>query len=165
MVEINDKGQSVVVINNIVFKGKRAIDWHSVEAYAQRYKGIEVQCKDDIIIIDSRFPDEYCWSNDTKRLKGTLAKAKANAIQAIEELVENAFNKRIQENYEEKHSKDAGNGWERYTCRFALPVYTEQGNIERYNFFRIEMLVRCVLNGNKYLYDFVNIKKETSKPL
>ena len=36
MVEINDKGQSVVVIDNIVFKGKRAIDWHSVEVYAQR---------------------------------------------------------------------------------------------------------------------------------
>ena len=98
-------------------------------------------------------------------MKGTLAKAKANAIQSIKELAEYASNKRFQENFEEKHSRDAGHGWERYTCRFALPVYTEQGEIERYNYFRIEMLVRCASNGKKYLYDFVNIKKETSKPL
>ena len=165
MIEENEKGQSVVVIDTILFNGKRSIDWHSVEEYARRYKGVEVHCKEDIILIDGRFADEYCWSNDTKRLKGTLAKAKANAIQSIPEMVEYASNKRVQKNYEEKHSKDAKNGWERYTCRFALPVYTEQGKIERYNYFRIEMLVRCASNGKKYLYDFVNIKKETSKPL
>ena len=40
----------------------------------------------------------------------------------------------------------------------------ENGQVERYNLFRIEMLVRCASNGLKYLYDFINIKKETSKP-
>ena len=30
---------------------------------------------------------------------------------------------------------------------------------------RIEMLVRFAPNGNKYLYDFINIKKEASMPL
>lgn len=105
MVEKNDKGQSVVVIDTIAFKGKRAIDWHSVEEYAQGYKGLEVHCIDGIIKIDSRFADEYCWSKDTKRLKGTLAKAKANAIQAIKERIENASNKRVQGNYEDNIKK------------------------------------------------------------
>ena len=165
MVEINEKGQPVVIIKEVAFKGKRSIDWYAVEEYAKRYKGTEVHCQENIIKIDSRFADEYCWSSDTKRLMGTLAKAKANAIQVIYEMIENATNKRIQDNYEDKHSSDAKNGWERYTCRFALPVYSELGDIERYNYFRMEMLVRCASDGNKYLYDFVNIKKETSKPL
>ena len=159
-----ENGYTEVIINTIRFKGKRAIDWCEVEEYAQKYKGKEIICDGDTIYIDGRFADEYCWSKDTKRLKGTLAKAKANAIQAICELVENASNKRIQENLDEKHVKDAKYGWERYTCRFVLPVFSEDGEIERYNHFRIEMLVRIASNGNKYLYDFVNIKKETSKP-
>ena len=37
--------------------------------------------------------------------------------------------------------------------------------IERFNVFRIEMLVRHASDGNLYLYDMVNIKKETSTPL
>ena len=139
------------MINTIRFRGKRAIAWDEVEAYANKYNGTVIICNGDSIHIDGRFANEYCWSNDTKRMKGTLATAKANAIQAICELVENASNKRIQENYDEKHAKDAKYGWERYSCRFALPVFGDDGEIERYNYFRIEMLVRIASNGNKYL--------------
>ena len=47
----------------------------------------------------------------------------------------------------------------------ALPVYNEDGKILRYNVFTIELLVRCSGDGKLYLYDMVNIKKETSNPL
>lgn len=49
---------------------------------------------------------------------------------------------------------------------FALPVYNnDTGDLERFNIFRIEMLIRHAADGNLYLYDMVNIKKETSTPL
>ena len=52
------------------------------------------------------------------------------------------------------------------TKRFALPVYNSNTDeLERFNVFRIEMLIRHAADGNLYLYDMVNIKKETSTPL
>ena len=39
------------------------------------------------------------------------------------------------------------------------------GEVERYNVFRVEMLIRHAEDGKRYLYDLVNIKKETSTPL
>ncbi len=59
---------------------------------------------------------------------------------------------------------DAANGWYKYTTRFALPVYGQDGNIERYNVFRGFMIIRYDQDGNKYLYDVIKIKKETSNP-
>ena len=38
-------------------------------------------------------------------------------------------------------------------------------HLERFNIFRIEMLIRHAADGSLYLYDMVNIKKETSTPL
>lgn len=65
-----------------------------------------------------------------------------------------------------KHNVDAKFGWYRFTTRFALPVYNnDTGDLERFNIFRIEMLIRHAADGNLYLYDMVNIKKETSTPL
>lgn len=46
--------------------------------------------------------------------------------------------------------------------RFALPVYGENENIERYNVFQAIMLVRHAEDGKLYLYDIIKIKKETS---
>ena len=46
---------------------------------------------------------------------------------------------------------------------FALPVYGEDGNVERYNVFRGRLLIRHASSGKKYLYDILEIKKETGK--
>ena len=46
--------------------------------------------------------------------------------------------------------------------RFALPVYGESEDIERYNVFRAIMLVRHAEDNKLYLYDIMKIKKETS---
>ena len=56
---------------------------------------LEFQIKDahDVIHIAKDFPDEYSNSEDTMRLKGTLAKAKANASQGIPYLIQNATDK------------------------------------------------------------------------
>lgn len=71
-----------------------------------------------------------------------------------------------QENYKGKHNVDAKYGWYRFTTRFALPVYdSNTGELERFNIFRIEMLIRHAADGNLYLYDMVNIKKKRAPRL
>lgn len=82
----------------------------------------------------------------------------------IGEFYEIASNKRFDENKKEKHKGDAAFGWYRYNSRFALPVFNENGKIERYNVFNAVILIRHDKDGKLYLYDIINIKKETSNP-
>lgn len=70
----------------------------------------------------------------------------------------------FRENFGNKHLRDAAFGWYRYDSRFALPVYNEQGILERHNVYHVSMLVRHTKNGNYYLYDILDVKKETSNP-
>ena len=161
-------GKKIVVISDIRFKGKRNINWEEVEQYLKEYIGYcyEVVETSDQVYIGSDFPGELKGSGDTKRLYGANAKAKANATQGIPMLLQCATNRRWQENFKGKHNVDAKFGWYRFTTRFALPVYNnDTGDLERFNIFRIEMLIRHAADGNLYLYDMVNIKKETSTPL
>lgn len=157
-------GNKIVVINDIIFKGKRNVNWKDVEEYLRQYVGEFYKIADtkEIICIGSDLPDEYSNSNYTHRLKGASAKAKANAAQGIPEMIEIATSKQFEDNRKEKHSKDAQYGWYRYESRFALPVFTENGEIERYNVFHVLMLMRHAKDDNIYLYDIMEIKKETS---
>ncbi len=157
----------VVIISDIQFSGRRNINWENVKEYVKKYVGqkYEIVESSDMVYIGTDFPDEIKGSEDTKRLKGTNAKAKANATIEIPGLLKIATNKRWQENFKSRHKTDAKFGWYRFTSRFALPIISENGNIKGYNIFRIEMLVRHSSDGNLYLYDMVNIKKETSTPL
>mgnify|MGYP004509765717 FL=1 len=159
-------GNNIVVINDIIFKGKRSITWSDVEEYLRRYVGefYSIAETGDIVYIGTDLPDEYAGSNYTKHIKGTVAKAKANAAQAIPEIIEIATSKTAEENKKEKHSRNAKNGWYRYDTRFALPVYDESGEVERYNVFSARLLIRHAASGKMYLYDVLEIKKETSKP-
>ena len=45
-----------------------------------------------------------------------------------------------------------------------LPVFGDDGEIERYNVFNVAMLVRHDEDGKYYLYDIMKIKKN-KKPL
>ena len=91
-------------------------------------------------------------------------KAKANITPAIGELIQIASEKAQYPDYNNKHGAKAQFGWYRYNTRFGIPVYDEDGNLERYNIFSTRMLVRCAADGKLYLYDLVRTKKETSKP-
>ncbi len=121
-------GNQIVIVNDIRFKGKRNIDWDEVEQYLKQYVGefIEIAESKEIIYIGSDLPDEYSGSNYTAKLKGALAKAKANAAQGIPEIIEIAQNKRFRENLERKHDKNAKYGWYRYDSRFAIPVFEKR---------------------------------------
>lgn len=156
-------GKKLVIIQDIIFKGRRSIAWTDVEEYLKQFVGISVTVAEtnDIIYIGLDLPDEYCHSEYTSVLKGANAKAKANAAQGIPELIEIASEKQYSLNSKEKHKNDAKHGWYRYASRFALPVFDENGEIERYNVFHVAMIVRHSYDGKMYLYDIMNIKKET----
>ncbi len=158
-------GNNIVMINDIAFKGKRSVEWSDVEKYLRQYVGdiYRIAETEDIIYIGTDLPDEYSGSNYTKHIKGTTAKAKANAAQAIPEMIEIATSKTFEDNKKNKHSRHAKNGWYRYDTRFALPVYDENGDVERYNVFSARILIRHASSGKMYLYDVLDIKKETSK--
>jgi hypothetical protein len=78
-------------------------------------------------------------------------------------MVRFATNKRWLENYKEKHGVDAAYGWYRFTTRFALPIYSDDGELVRYIVYRIEMLIRHASDGKMYLYDLVNVIKEKER--
>ncbi len=160
------KGNKIVLINDIIFKGKRSMNWDDVKNYLEIYVGefYEIADSRDIVYIGKELPDEYTGSRYTYSLKGANAKAKANASQGIPEMLEIATGKHFRENSGEKHIRDAANGWYRYNSRFALPVYDENGGVERYNVFHASMLIRHDADGKMYLYDIMDIKKETSNP-
>ncbi len=161
------EGKNIVVVNDIIFKGKRSVNWKEVREYLKRYVGdfFEIASTQDVIYIGSDLPSEYSGSVYTQKLNGTVAKAKANASQGIPELLEIATGKYFKENNGIKHNWNARFGWYRYDSRFALPVYDAEGQIDRYNVFHASMIVRHANDGKRYLYDIIDIKKETSTPL
>ncbi len=157
-------GNNIVVINDIIFKGKRAIQWEEVEDYLRRYIGefYTIADTNEIVYIGKDLPDEYAHSEYTNILRGSNAKAKANAVQGIPELIETATGMRFTPNKKVRHNRDAKNGWYRYESRFALPVLGIDGEVERYNVFHVAMIIRHSDDNKKYLYDIMNIKKEMS---
>lgn len=158
----DEKKNNIVVVNDIRFIGRQNIKWEDVEKFLKEYVGenYEIIETSDKVFIGTDFPEELKGSEDTKRLKGANAKAKANATSEMPLLLQYATNRRWQENFKTKHGVDAKYGWYRFTSRFALPVYSPKGDLERYNIFRIEMLIRHASDDKLYLYDMVNVKKE-----
>lgn len=156
-------GKKTVIIQDIRFKGKRAINWDEVEQYLIEFIGkiYSIAESGEKIYIGRDLPSEYSGSVYTKRLKGTIAKAKANASQGIPEMIEIAANPRFEDNHKDKHSRDAKLGWYKYESRFALPVFDGDGGIDRFNVFNARLLIRHAADGRKYLYDIMEIKKET----
>lgn len=160
-------GRNIVFINDIKFKGKRSVNWNDVKNYLEEYVGdvYTIAETNDVIYIGADLPDEYTGSEYTESLRGAQAKAKANASQGIPELLSIATGKYFRANKANKHLRDAKYGWYRYNSRFALPVYGEDGEIERYNLFHASILIRHATDGKLYLYDIIDIKKETSNSL
>jgi hypothetical protein len=155
-------GHRIVVIHDIRFRGRQHIDWDEVKGYLRSFIGAKVKIEntDDLVYIGPDLPDEFTGSEYTESLRGAAAKAKANAAQGLPELILTAWNKRYQTNKASKHNKDARFGWYKYDARFALPVYDNEGNIERYNVFQCIVVVRCAANRKLYIYDLLGVKKE-----
>lgn len=156
-------GKKIVEINTIEFSGKRKINWEGVERYLKQYIGKQYVIEEtgDTVCIGSDFPDEYAHSRYSTKSLGTIGKAKANATQAISELIQTATDVVYRPNLDEKHKSDAPNGWYRATVYFSLPVTDDKGNKIGKNTFRGRMIIRYSSKKKMYLYDIIDIKKET----
>ena len=84
------KGNKIVFIHDIRFKGRQAIDWDDVERYLKQYVGEShiIESTKDMVYIGVDLPEEYAHSNYTDTLKGANAKAKANATQGLKNIIE-----------------------------------------------------------------------------
>lgn len=153
-------------IDKIIFKNKQNIPWNDVEQYLKRYIGrtFVVRMYQDRIHIAGGFPDEFFESKYTKRLRGALAKVKANSAQIIDLMIINAVNRRWIENKNDKHRRNASQGWYRYDTYFRMPVQGSEEKMERFNEYKATLVVRKTSNV-MYLYDILDIKKEASTPL
>ena len=160
-------GKRFVLINDLRFKGKTKEEWKVIEDYLKEYIGkyFEISETAEKVYIGKDFPDEFTHGKDKTVLKGPNLKAKANAAQAVGELIQIAENKSMSEDFNEKHGDKAKYGWYRYDTRLALPIYNDEGEVQRYNVYKLRMLVRHDEDGKLYLYDFLRTKKETSSPL
>ena len=60
-------GNSIVVINDIIFKGRQSIDWDDVKRYLYNYVDdfYRIAESGDLIYIGKDFPDEYTGSKYT----------------------------------------------------------------------------------------------------
>lgn len=98
------EGNNIVLINDIRFKTKKREDWKEVETYLKEYVGefYEIEENSEKIFISADFPDEYANSESRIALKGSTAKAKANAAQGIPELIQIATNQKFSENIKKK---------------------------------------------------------------
>lgn len=94
------KGNRIVLINDIIFKRKRSVNWDDVKSFLEAYVGkfYEIADTKDIVYIGKELPDEYTGSRYTYSLKWTNAKAKANASQGIPEMLKIASGKHFKEN-------------------------------------------------------------------
>lgn len=74
-------GNKIVIIHDIIFQGKRSLEWKDVEVYLKKFVGSSYLIEDteDMVYIGADLPDEYTHSNYTMILRGANAKAKANA--------------------------------------------------------------------------------------
>ena len=73
-------GHNVVMINDIIFRGKRGINWIDVEEYLRQYVGefYTIAETNEVVYIGTDLPDEYAHSEYTHILKGANEKAKVN---------------------------------------------------------------------------------------
>ena len=154
-----------IKVSEILFKGKQNIPWNKVRDYMRRFVGKVFVVKEygDEIKFNSESASEFTGSVYSERLRGGLAKTKANISQIIPELIIEATNRRWLENKNEKHKGDASLGWNRYDVYFTVPVYNEEDQSVRWNYYRATLIVRINEKG-LFFHDIINIKKEARTP-
>ena len=162
VVAFDEKCHKVVLLNTILFYGKKSLPWDKIEEYLKRYIGqiIKISETGEEVNIGSDFPDEFAHSQDTMSVRGPNAKAKANLVQGIRHMIQIAKKTKEIENLKEKNSKKAKYGWNRYLTRFALPVLNEENVLLYYNVYLATLIVRKDSKKKLYLYDVVHVKKE-----
>ena len=74
-------GNNIVLINDILFKSRRSIDWDEIEQILRQFIGeyYEIAETAEKVYIGSDFPDEFTHSKYTKAIKGANKKGNEHA--------------------------------------------------------------------------------------
>lgn len=112
------------------------------------------------VYIGRDLPGEYRSSEYTKTLRKVIRDVKMQAATNLDEMLLLAENGEWHENIKEKHKVDAKNGWYRYSTQFAVPVLDIKKSVDHYTVYSGTLLIRNDADGNSYLYDLLDIKKE-----
>lgn len=158
-------GQQIAWIENSGLSNKDLHDHKKIAEYIGRHIGevYTIVESGQRVYIGEDLPTEYTQSEYTKRLlqnSPATLKAKNRAPDALGDMIEIASGRRW-EKTKHTHNKDAKFGMYRYNSRFAFAVNGSNGtpNVRAYD---VELLIRNASDGKKYLYDIVNIKKNTA---
>lgn len=158
-------GQQIAWIENSSLSNKDLRDHKKIAEYIGQHIGeaYTVIESGQRVYIGEDLPSEYTQSEYTKRLlknNPATLKAKNRASDALGDMIEIASGRRW-EKTKHTHTKDAKFGMYRYNSWFAFAVNGGNGtpNVHSYD---VELLIRNASDGKKYLYDIVNIKKNTA---
>lgn len=158
-------GQQIAWIENSGLSNKDLHDHKKIAEYIGRHIGevYTIVESGQRVYIGEDLPAEYTQSEYTKHLlqnSPATLKAKNRAPGALGDMIEIASGRRW-EKTKHTHNKDAKFGMYRYNSRFAFAVNGSNGtpNVHAYD---VELLIRNASDGKKYLYDIVNIKKNTA---
>ena len=158
-------GQPIAWIENSGLSSKDLRNYKKVAEYIGQHIG-EVYTiieSGQRVYIGDDLPREYTQSEYTKRLlknQSDTLRAKNKAASVLGDMIEIASGRRW-ERTKHTHNKDAKYGMYRYNSRFAFATKDAAGgvNVHAYD---VELLIRNASDGKKYLYDIVNIKKNTA---
>ena len=153
-------GRIIKVVKSIYGK----IDWEIIRQQLLRILKKTVIIKENNMLVkfDKRFIKEYTASLYTQRSNKKIKSIKANIAIKIIDLIENSGHIVREENLKSKHKRDAYFGWEKYKCRFKYESKNELG-IVMIEYFSCCVVIRCPNINEKYIYDIVDIKKETNQ--
>lgn len=149
-----DGKPAYVVVEEDIFTGHEGEKPHKViRDYLRQHIGefatlIESGQK---VYIGRDLPGEYTQSRYTRTTTPYIKNAKNQAAQNIGELIEIGTNRQWRKTHKIKHENDASYGWYKYATRFKV------GD----DLYSADLLIRNADDGKKYLYDIINIKKET----
>lgn len=162
-------GQKIVWIENSGLTNKQLKNHQAIADYIAEHIGevYTVIETGDRVYIGEDLPSEYTHSTYTSYLQQknkTVLKAKNKAVDGLGEMIEIASNRRW-EATRHSSSKDAKYGMYRYDSKFAFPIKDSAGKNVDVKAYDVELLIRNASDGEKYLYDIVNITENTANVL
>ena len=159
-------GKDVVWLENSSLTSRELNDHKAVAEYIAQHIG-EVYTiieSGQRVYIGKDLPGEYthsAYTNSLRKRNPQALKAKNKATSELGLLIETATNRRW-EKTKHPHSKDAKYGMYRYDISIAFPVKAVDGTSIDVRAYDAELLIRNASDGKKYLYDVVNMKRNTA---
>ena len=105
------------------------------------------------VYLGEDLPSEYAYSKSSQNLPISSKLAKGRASTNLKEIIENSTNRRYEKNKKEKHNQDGKYGFYKYDTKFSFNYKGKE------QIYEGTVLIRNDIDGKKYLYDILGIKK------